>query len=92
MDQVTRFRCTACGNLTRFDVTRTRRTRAFHHYSIGGELDVDDVEVLSDEIEEVVCRWCGSGASVVEITQDEITDDEITDDEALAAGETSDGA
>jgi hypothetical protein len=43
----TRYRCAACGNLTRFDVTVTRRTRAFHHYSIGGELTVEDEEVLS---------------------------------------------
>ncbi len=41
-----RYRCTACGNLTRFDVVVTRRTRAFHHYSLGGELSVDDEQVL----------------------------------------------
>ena len=34
----TRYRCTACGNLTRFDVVSTRRTRAFHHYTVGGDL------------------------------------------------------
>jgi hypothetical protein len=61
-----RYRCTSCGNLTRFDVTTTRRTRAFHHYSVGGELSVEDVEVLDETVEEVSCRWCGSGASVVE--------------------------
>ena len=60
----TRYRCAACGNLTRFDVTVTRRTRAFHHYSIGGELSVEDEEVLSEVVEEVACRWCGSGAHV----------------------------
>ena len=65
-----RFRCTSCGNLTRFDVTSTRRTRAFHHYSVGGELTVEDVEVLDEVIEEVSCRWCGSGASVVEVPKD----------------------
>jgi len=59
-----RYRCTACGNLTRFDVTTTRRTRAFHHYSLGGELSVEDEEVLHEEVEEVACRWCGSGTSV----------------------------
>ncbi len=60
-----RYRCTACGNLTRFDVTATRRTRAFHHYSVGGDLEVEDEEVLAEEVEEVACRWCGSSQSVV---------------------------
>ena len=60
-----RFRCTACGNLTRFDVVSTRRTRAFHHYSVGGTLSVEDEEVLSETVESVVCRWCGSGENVV---------------------------
>jgi hypothetical protein len=60
----TRYRCAACGNLTRFDVTVTRRTRAFHHYSIGGELSVEDEEVLTETVEEASCRWCGSGAHV----------------------------
>jgi len=59
-----RYRCAACGNLTRFDVTVTRRTRAFHHYSIGGELSVEDTEVLSEVVEDVACRWCGSGTAV----------------------------
>jgi DNA-directed RNA polymerase subunit RPC12/RpoP len=60
----TRYRCAACGNLTRFDVTVTRRTRAFHHYAIGGELTVEDEDVLSEVVEEVACRWCGSGSQV----------------------------
>jgi DNA-directed RNA polymerase subunit RPC12/RpoP len=59
-----RYRCAACGNLTRFDVTVTRRTRAFHHYSLGGDLNVEDEEVLSETVEEVACRWCGSGRAV----------------------------
>jgi DNA-directed RNA polymerase subunit RPC12/RpoP len=59
-----RYRCAACGNLTRFDVTVTRRTRAFHHYSIGGELTVEDEEVLAETVEDVACRWCGSSANV----------------------------
>ena len=59
-----RYRCTACGNLTRFDVTVTRRTRAFHHYSLGGDLSVEDEAVLAETVEEVVCRWCGSDQAV----------------------------
>jgi len=64
----TRYRCTACGNLTRFEVTTSRRTRAFHHYTIGGELSLEDVEVLDEVVESVVCRWCGTGASVAPVT------------------------
>ncbi|MHB8465097.1 MAG: hypothetical protein ACYDH6_05925 [Acidimicrobiales bacterium] len=59
-----RYRCTACGNLTRFDVTVSRRERAFHHYTVGGELTVEDREVLFEEVEAVSCRWCGNGAAV----------------------------
>ena len=64
----TRYRCAACGNLTRFDVTVTRRTRAFHHYSLGGDLAVEDEEVLSETVEEVACRWCGSARAVEPLT------------------------
>lgn len=67
----TRYRCQACGNLTRFDVTVSRRTRSFHHYSVGGELHIEETEVLDEHIESVVCRWCGPGATVEEITQSE---------------------
>jgi hypothetical protein len=66
-----RYRCTACGNLTRFDVTSTRRTRAFHHYSVGGELQIEDETTLAETVEDVSCRWCGSGDGVVEI-RDEV--------------------
>ncbi|MGH9182502.1 MAG: hypothetical protein ACRDZ9_01555 [Acidimicrobiales bacterium] len=61
-----RYRCVACGNLTRFDVTLRRRTRAFHHYSLAGELTVENVEVLAEDVEDISCRWCGSGGSVEE--------------------------
>ena len=62
------IRCTACGNLTRFDVTASRRTRAFHHYTVGGELSVEDDEVLDETVEEVACRWCGTGDHVEPMT------------------------
>lgn len=64
----TRYRCTACGNLTRFDVTTTRRTRAFWHYTVGGELSVEEEQVLDAIVEAVVCRWCSAtGAAIEEI-------------------------
>lgn len=63
----TRYRCVACGNLTRFDVTTTRRTRAFHHFTLGGELTVEEEQLLTEVVEEVTCRWCGSSQSVEQI-------------------------
>lgn len=64
----TRYRCTACGNLTRFDVTTTRTTRAFHHYTVGGELVVEDEEVQEEWVDAVTCRWCGHGRAVEVLT------------------------
>ncbi|HET9541978.1 MAG TPA: hypothetical protein VFP02_02780 [Acidimicrobiales bacterium] len=64
-----RFRCTACGNLTRFDVVLSRRTRAFHHYTVGGELSVEDEEVLDEKLEQVACRWCGNGDHVEPVSE-----------------------
>ena len=61
-----RYRCTTCGNLTRFDVTTTRRVRAFHHYTVGGDLTVEDPEVLEERVESVECRWCGPSGRVAE--------------------------
>lgn len=66
----TRYRCTACGNVTRFDVTLRRRTRSFHHYSVGGDLEVEETEVLEQEVEDVSCRWCGSGRAVEAIADE----------------------
>jgi len=59
-----RYRCVACGNLTRFDVVTVRRTKAFHHYSVGGDLALEEVEVLDETVEEVSCRWCGHGNAI----------------------------
>jgi hypothetical protein len=59
------FRCDACGNKTRFDVFERKRVRAFQHFTLGGEMSVEEEEVLEREIEKVVCRWCGSASAVV---------------------------
>ena len=79
----TRYRCTACGNLTRFDVTLTRRSRAFHHYTVGGDLAIEDEEVLSEVVEDVSCRWCGSGRAVEPVPEDASAGDTLAG-EALA--------
>jgi hypothetical protein len=64
-----RYRCTTCGNLTRFDVTATRRTRSFHHYTVGGELTVETTELLAEDVESVECGWCGPSGSVEELAE-----------------------
>ena len=69
-----RYRCDGCGNLTRFDVTISQTTKSFHHYSVGGDLAVEDEQVLSRNVDEVVCRWCGHGRSVVELTAEELVE------------------
>jgi hypothetical protein len=65
-----RYRCAACGNLTRFNVVTSRRTKAFHHYSVGGDLSIEEVEVLDESVDEVACRWCGNGNSIEVIEED----------------------
>jgi hypothetical protein len=64
-----RYRCAACGNLTRFDVTTTRTMRAYHHFTVGGELVVEEEETLADSTDDVSCRWCGHGRSVEVVTE-----------------------
>lgn len=58
-DATTRWRCGGCGNLTRFDVVRSRRTREFWHFDLSGEHAVEDTEVDAETLESVGCRWCG---------------------------------
>jgi len=68
-----RYRCASCGNLTRFDVVTTRRTRAFHHYTTGGDLTVEDEEVLQESVDAVTCRWCGPAGAVEPLAEGEVT-------------------
>ena len=62
----TRWRCTQCGNLTRFDVVRTSRVHEFWHVGLSGEPKVENVEVLAQNVESVRCRWC-NGTDTVEL-------------------------
>ena len=66
----------ACGNVTRFDVVATRRTRGFHHYTIGGELEIEEETVLEERIEEVSCRWCSATGERIERLESEPVDSE----------------
>lgn len=71
MSTPARYRCTSCGNLTRFDVISSRRTSAYHHFTVGGELTVEDEQVLDETIESVECRWCGSAGRVEPLEADD---------------------
>jgi hypothetical protein len=54
-----RWRCGACGNLTRFDVVRTATTREYWHVELSGEPRVEESETIEQAVRSVVCRWCG---------------------------------
>lgn len=58
-DAAHRWRCGGCGNLTRFDVTRTRRTDEYWHFDLAGDHAVEETEVKAETVESVSCRWCG---------------------------------
>ncbi|MEV6673227.1 hypothetical protein [Streptomyces sp. NPDC051162] len=56
----TRWRCTLCGNLTRFDVTRTTKAVEYVHLDLAGAPRVEERDVVSETIESVRCRWCNA--------------------------------
>ncbi|MBI1377638.1 MAG: hypothetical protein GC157_09190 [Frankiales bacterium] len=66
-DARSRWRCSRCGNLTRFDVVRSSRVREFWHLDLGGEAAVEETEVVSEAVESVSCRWCGADGDAVEV-------------------------
>lgn len=59
-----RWRCSGCGNLTRFDVTRTRRTTEFWHFDLGGEHEIESTDLREESVESVTCRWCGRSDAI----------------------------
>jgi hypothetical protein len=63
-----RWRCGGCGNLTRFDVVRTRRTQDFWHADLAGGGQVEETAVLAETVEAVTCRWCGR-SDAIELVQ-----------------------
>ena len=65
-------RCEACGNRTRFDVYETKRVRSFQHFTLGGEMRVEEEEILERHRERIVCRWCGSTDAIVTEVGDEL--------------------
>ncbi|MDQ4142352.1 MAG: hypothetical protein M3198_01175 [Actinomycetota bacterium] len=63
------MRCDSCGNKTRFDVFESKRVRQFQHYTLGGQMEIEEEEILERKVEKVVCRWCGSSDKIF----DEVT-------------------
>jgi hypothetical protein len=68
----TRWRCSRCGNLTRFDVTRSTRARDYVHLDLAGEAVVEETEVLAETVESVRCRWCDAVDSVELVARPEV--------------------
>ena len=63
-DESRRWRCSGCGNLTRFDVTRSRRTTEYWHFDLAGDHRVEETEVRDETLETVACRWCGRSDAI----------------------------
>jgi hypothetical protein len=73
-DESTRWRCGGCGNLTRFDVTRTLRTTEFWHFDLAGDHDVESTEIKGQSLEAVSCRWCGRDDAIEVVDRNEAAD------------------
>ena len=82
----TSYRCSACGNRTRFDVVSTARTRAFRHYGLDGAYSIEEEEVLAFDIESVTCRWCSSATSIEEVALEGREGDPATHAPATSGG------
>jgi hypothetical protein len=70
-DATHRWRCGGCGNLTRFDVTRTRRTTEFWHFDLAGDHVVEEEAVRDESVETVSCRWCGREDAIELVARNE---------------------
>ena len=82
-DETHRWRCGACGNLTRFDLTRTRRTAEYWHVDLAGQPRVEESEVLAEDVEQVTCRWCGRSDAIEVVARADAT---VGDDPDPRAG------
>jgi hypothetical protein len=50
-------------------VVETTSVRSFHHYTVGGDLNVEEPEIIAHNVESVTCRWCGHGRGVEPIVE-----------------------
>lgn len=74
-DPTQRWRCGGCGNLTRFDLTRTRRTTEYWHFDLAGDPVVEETEVLDQSVETVTCRWCGRSDAIELVARADVAGD-----------------
>jgi hypothetical protein len=74
-DASTRWRCGACGNLTRFDVTRSRRTTEFWHFDLAGDHQVEETQLRDEVLESVTCRWCGRSDAIELVDRNDVDAD-----------------
>lgn len=63
-DERHRWRCSSCGNMTRFDVVRVAKTQEFWHLDRAGDATVEDTEVISERVVSISCRWCSRDDTV----------------------------
>ncbi len=59
-DDRTRLRCGHCGNLTRFDVTRTVSSTEYWHADMSGAVTVEETAIHTEDVAAITCRWCGA--------------------------------
>ena len=74
-DPTQRWRCGGCGNLTRFDLTRSRRTTEYWHFDLAGDPVVEETEVLDQSVESVTCRWCGRSDAIELVARADVAGD-----------------
>ena len=67
-----RWRCAGCGNLTRFDVARTRRTTEFWHFDLAGDHAVEQTDLREEVVESVTCRWCGRADAIELVDRNDV--------------------
>lgn len=78
-DATHRWRCAGCGNLTRFDVARTRRTTEYWHFDLAGDHRVEETVVVEEALGSVTCRWCGRADAIEVVSRNDAA---VADDPA----------
>ena len=73
-----RWRCGGCGNLTRFDVARTRRTQEFWHFDLAGDHEIEETVLRDEVVESVTCRWCGRSDAIELVDRADVEVTEVT--------------
>lgn len=74
-----RWRCGGCGNLTRFDVSRARRTTEYWHFDLAGEHVVEQTDLRDETLEQVTCRWCGCADAIELVARRDVEPSDVRD-------------